>query len=150
MKHFNEIEKFVRRGKPIVLTGEQMDKQTLDDSYAAMKETIGFTSKGYKSDMFRFAVQNKVIKLLAAAAIIIIAIGLFLGRNGHTPEIPTTEHREVAQSETKLMSIMSLRLSYQRGGFDALDQQFRDTLDVLGPRSSSISMQELLEGTNGS
>jgi hypothetical protein len=40
-------------------------------------------------------------------------------------------------------------MAYQRGGFDALDRQFRDTLDALGPQSLSISMQELLEGVNG-
>jgi len=150
MSHLNDIEKLVRRGKPIVLTGEQMDKQTLDDSYAAMKETIESPSKDYESGIFRTAVQSNVIKLIAAAAIIIMAIGLFLDRNRHAPEITTTRHREVVQTEAKLTSMMSLRLSYQQGGFDALDEQFRDTLDVLGPRSSGISMKELLEGTNGS
>jgi hypothetical protein len=149
MKPFSDIEKFVRLGKPEIKTGEQMDKRTLDDSYAAMEETIASKSKDYKSVMSEFLVRNKVTKLIAAVAAIIIAISLFFGRDGRKPEIPTTRHREIIQ-ETKLISMMSMRLSYQQGGFEALDRQFRDTLDVLGPRSSSISMQDLIEGINGS
>ncbi len=103
-----------------------------------------------ESTSFRWIsiLKNPIVNLAAAAAIILV-VGLFLGRDGHTPEIPTTRHREVTQPETNLMSMMSMRLSYQQGGFDALDQQFRDTLDVLGPRSSSISMRDLIEGING-
>jgi len=144
MKNFDEIEKFVRHGKPVVKTNRQLDKQTLDDSYAAIEEIIS-TSKGSKSGILKFVVQNKAIKLLTAAAVIIVVISLFLDRERQTPEITTPYPQE-----TKLISMMSLRLSYQRGGFDALDQQFRETLDVLGPRSSGVSMKELLEGTNGS
>lgn len=145
MRPFNDIEKFVRHEKPIVKTGEQLDRQTLEDSYAAMNKAIGLKSKSYQSSIFRFAVHNKATKLLASAAVIIVVISLFLGRDGHTPVIPAP-----IQPETRLISMMSMRASYQRGGFEALDRQFRETLDVLGPRSSSVSMRELLEGTNGS
>jgi len=144
MKNFDDIEKFVRHGKPVVKTNRQLDKRTLDDSYAVIEETIS-TSNDYKSSIIKFAIQNKAVKLLTAAAVIIVVISLFLGRNGHTPDIPAP-----TPPETRLISMMSLRASYQRGGFDALDKQFRETLDMLGPRSSSVSMKELLEGTNGS
>ena len=93
--------------------------------------------------------KSPIVKFAAAAAIIVV-ISLFLGRDRHTLEIPAPGHRGLAQPEMKLISMMSMRLSYQRGGFDELDQQFRDTLDVLGPRSSGISMKELLEEINGS
>jgi hypothetical protein len=41
-------------------------------------------------------------------------------------------------------------MAYQRGGWEALDRQFRDTLGQLGPGPSGLSMQQLLEGLNGS
>ena len=145
MRNFDDIEKLVRHGKPVVKINQQLDKQTLNDSYSVMERTIKFTSKDYKSGILKFAIYNKGIKLLVAAAAIIVVIGLFLDRGRHTPKIQTP-----AQPETKLISMMSMRASYQRGGFDALDKQFRDTLDMFGPRSSSVSMKELLEGTNGS
>jgi hypothetical protein len=46
--------------------------------------------------------------------------------------------------------MMSLRMAYQRGGFDALDRQLQDSLDVFRPRSLSLSMHELLNGMNES
>jgi len=92
--------------------------------------------------------RNPITKL-AAAVVIIVAVGLFLGRGRHTPSGPTAEPRLIAQSTVKKMSLMSLRMAYQRGGFDALDRQLRDTLDLMRPQSLSISMQELLEGVNG-
>ena len=150
MRSSKEIEEFVRLGNPDIKTGEQMDKQTLNDSYAAMEETIASTSKDYITGMSGFFVRKRAAKLLAAAAAIILVTGLFLGRDGRKPEIPAAGSKDVTQSETKLISMMSMRLSYQQGGFEALDRQFRDTLDVLGPRSSSISMRDLIEGTNGS
>jgi uncharacterized membrane protein len=150
MKNFDDIEKFVRRGKPVVKTNRQLDKQTLDDSYAVMEKTIESTSKDYKSGTLKFAVRNRTMKILATAAAIIMVIGLFLGRDKYKQEVPAAGNTELSPQETKLISMMSLRSSYQQGGFDALDKQFRDTLDVLGPRSSGISMKELLEGTNGS
>ena len=147
MKNFDDIEKFVRLGKPVVKTDRQLDKQTLDDSYAVMEEIIT-TSEDYKSGMLKFVVRNRTMKILAAVAAIIIVIGLILGRDKHKQQVPPAG--EFTTQETKLISMMSMRASYQHGGFDALDKQFRDTLDMLGPRSSSVSMKELLEGTNGS
>ncbi len=99
-------------------------------------------------NIWRMIFRNPITKL-AAAAVVIVAISLFLSRGRHTPSGPTAEPRLIAQSTINKMSLMSLRMAYQRGGFDALDRQFRDTLDALGPQSLSISMQELLEGVNG-
>ena len=103
-----------------------------------------------RPNIWRMIFRNPITKLAAAVVVIIVAVGLFLGRDWHTPSNPIAEPRLMAQSTVKKMSLMSLRMAYQRGGFDALDRQFRDTLDVIRPQSLSISMQELLEGVNGS
>lgn len=87
---------------------------------------------------------------LAAAAVILVVFGIFFGRDKVTPSKSTVPHVQESQSPTKIISMFSMRMTYQRGGFDALDQQFRETLDVMGPRSSGVSMKELLEGINGS
>jgi hypothetical protein len=148
MRPKKNIEKFVRVRKPHVTTGRRMDKRTLDDSFAAMEKTIRTKSK--KTSVPRVIFRSRVVKLMAAAAMVIVAIGLFLGRNVQTPSEPAARPRPVAQSPIKKMSLMSMRMAYQRGGFDALDRQLRDTLDLMRPQSLSISMQELLEGVNGS
>ncbi len=81
---------------------------------------------------------------LAVAAVVILAVGmLLLGRFVHEPEKPTAPSRPVANSAAEMMSMMSLRAAYEQGGFDALDRQLQNTLDEFGPRSSSVSLQEL-------
>ena len=53
------------------------------------------------------------------------------------------------QKPTKIVTMMSLRTTYQRGGLKALDQQFQKTLETFGPGPSNVSIQQLLEGSNG-
>ena len=149
MRPKENIEKFVRVRKSHLTTSRQMDKRTLNDSFAAMEQTIRAKSADHKPSESRIIILSRMVKLAAAAAVIIVAVGLFLGRDRNTPRKPTARPRTVAESTIKKMSLMSLRMAYQRGGFDALDRQFRDTLDVLGPQSLSISMQQLLESVNG-
>jgi len=144
MKPDENIEKFVIDAKPQVTTGSTMDKRTLDDSFAVMDKTInGRAAVGRLS-----LLASRAVQLAAAAVILIAAVGLFIGRGGHTPNGPTAQAPKAAQSPAKIVSMMSLRTAYRQGGMDALDEQLRDTLNVLGPPSSSISMQELLAGGN--
>jgi hypothetical protein len=80
---------------------------------------------------------------LAVAATVAVAVGLFVvGRSGREPVGP---HGPPAQSPARMMSMISLRMAYQRGGFDALDRQLQDTLDEFRPRSSSVPLQELFD-----
>lgn len=146
MRPQENIEEFVKVRKPDVTTSREMDKRTLDDSLAAMEQTM-LANK--KTDTARIITLSRMIKLTAAAAVIIAALGFFLGRYRHASNGPTARHRIVAKSSVKMISMMSLRTTYQKGGIDALDQQLQDTLEVLGPQSVSVSMHELLEGVNG-
>jgi len=147
MKSTEDMEKFVADAKPHVTTGESMDKRVLQDSFAAMDEKcrVGLAPPsliGGLKPTLRFA-------KLAVAAAVIIAIGVFLTRDRQEPSQPAPPQPAV-QAPTAMLSMMSLRTTYQRGGWDALDRQFRDTLDQFGPVASGLSMRQLLEGPNGS
>lgn len=84
---------------------------------------------------------------LAVAATIAAAVGLFvLSRDGHGPDQPARSPRSMAKSPAKMMTMMSLQAAYRQGGTEALDRQFDKALEMLGPRTTSISMKELLEG----
>jgi len=82
---------------------------------------------------------------LAMAATIAMVVGLFvIGRNGHEPGGLIEPPGPVATSSpVRMMSMMSLRMAYQQGGFEALDQQLHDTLDEFRPRSSSVPIRGL-------
>jgi hypothetical protein len=100
--------------------------------------------RGRSSRRRVWLVFGRWIAGLAAAAVVVVAIGTFrVQRPANGPEGPTVPLDPVPKSPTAMMSMGSLRMAYERGGFDALDQQLQNTLDEFGPRSSSLSLQEL-------
>jgi hypothetical protein len=119
-KHGDEYEVLLSRGKP--------SKPSAFNTSHTMRVVLG-----------------SWIGKLAVAATIAVAVGLFvLARGGHGPDKPPISPGPVAQSPaSRMMSMMSLRMAYQRGGFDAVDRQLQDTLDEFGPRSSSVPISEL-------
>jgi hypothetical protein len=100
-------------------------------------------------DFLRKIFAHPIVGLAAAASVIVVVSGLLLTRDRQRPNGTGPEPQLVSQSPTKIVSMMSLRMAYQRGGLDALDRQFRDTLNTLGPGPSSLSTGQLLEGLNG-
>lgn len=148
MRPTKDIEKRIKNVN-IVIDSESNKRVFSNILQAFEKSTAKDLAPTDQQNISRMIFRNPLTKL-AAAAVIIVAVGLFLGRGRHTPSNPTAETRLIAQPTLKMMSLMSLRMAYQRGGLDTLDRQLRDTLDALGPQSLSISMQELLEGVNGS
>jgi len=149
MRPFNDIEKFVRRVKPIVLTGEQMDKQTLDDSYAAMEETIKSSSKGNQSSIFGFAVRKRAMKLLAAAAIIIIVIGFLLVYPAPDEKTEIVEVADAIKSPAEMLTAKSLMTTYRHDGMEAMETQMDEAIEKLEPHTVTVTVQELLAEING-
>ena len=149
MRPFNDIEKFVRRVKPIVLTGEQMDKQTLDDSYAAMEETIKSSSKGNQSSIFGFAVRKRAMKLLAAAAIIIIVIGFLLVYPAPDEKTEIVEVADSTKSPAEMLTAKSLMTTYRHDGMEAMETQMDEAIEKLEPHTVTVTVQELLAEING-
>ncbi|MHC4111616.1 MAG: hypothetical protein ACYSUY_11105 [Planctomycetota bacterium] len=147
MKPKENIEKFVRVRKPHVTTSRQMDKRTLDDSLAAMEQTIRAKSADHKPSALGIIIRNRMIKLTAAAAVIIVAIGLiavFIHR-GPDEQIGSN----FGQSPTKMMSAMSLTMAYRRGGIEAVDEQYEKAIRMLGPKPVGLTVKQLLTKTNG-
>jgi hypothetical protein len=138
--------------KTINIKKPQFDAEKFKQKFPDEFKTLQLQSnKATKHSVRRISLLRSLfIKISAASAVIIVIISLFPGRDKRLSEIPKLGIRVPSQSETRLISMMSLRLSYQQGGLEALDQQFRETLDVLGPLSLDISMKELLEEKNGS
>jgi hypothetical protein len=121
-------------------------KEKYPDEYQALISRKN-KSASHKLNIWKVIFGKPAAQLTAAAAVILV-VGLLLSRDRQQPNIPAEKPALIAQSPAKIVSMASMRMAYQRGGMDALDQQFRDALDILGPRSSSVSIQELLEGSN--
>ncbi len=138
MKPIENTEKFVRRGKAKVTTDSQMDRRVLDDSFAAMDETLA----GKPSIL-----QSRTAKLAAAAAII-IAVGLLVIQS-NPPEQAHAPTGNVAKSPAEMLSVMSLTMVYRRGGIEAMDDQSNEAFEMLGSQPTEVTVQELLAESNG-
>ena len=143
----NLIFRIINTEKP------QFDAQKWKQKYADEYQTlISRREKAASPHQLKIwkVIFGKPAVQLAAAAAVIVAAGLLLSRGRQKPDGPTENPELIAKSPTKIISMVSMRMAYQRGGFDALDKQLRDTLEVLGPTLSNMSEQEILKGFNGS
>lgn len=143
MKPTENIEEFVRLEKPHVTTGGAMDKRTLNDSFAAMDETI----RANKPSAAGIILRSRAVRLVAAA-VIIVGIGLLMVyRNPPVQQQPKTD--SVAKSPAEMLSAMSLNIAWRRGGIEAVDEQSQEAFRMLGSKPAKASIQELLIELNG-
>ncbi|MBM4027764.1 MAG: hypothetical protein FJ280_20545 [Planctomycetes bacterium] len=85
-------------------------------------------------------------KLALAAAILVTAGILLVGRLGQSPDRPIPEPSAVdLPSPARMVSMMSFSAAFRRGGLDELDRHSERALETLGPRPNEVSVQELLE-----
>ncbi|HIJ53523.1 MAG TPA: hypothetical protein HPP66_10270 [Planctomycetes bacterium] len=151
MRPKENIEKFVRVRKPHVTTSRQMDKRTLDDSFAAMEQTIRTKSAEHKPSVQRISILSRMIKLTAAAAVIIVTTGLiavFVDRGiGEKPDTNTVS--EIVKSPVEMMTAMSLERAFQRGGIEAVEEQSRKAFRPLGLKPKNLSFDQILAEFNG-
>lgn len=141
MKPKDNTENFVRRGKAKVATDPQMDKRVLDDSFAAMDETAAV-----KSSVVRMILQSRATKL-AAAAVIVVAVSLLM--NQPEPEQKPLNNESVTRSPAEMLSAISLKMAYCRGGIEAVDDVSTKAFKALGSKPAKVSLRELLTETNG-
>jgi hypothetical protein len=147
MKSKENMEKFVKDRKPHVKTSRQMDKRTLDDSFAAMDQTIRAKSMEVKPCAHGIIIRSRVIKLAAAAAVIIVATGLIAVFVHQDPDERIDPGYD--QSPIKMTSAISLTMAYRRGGIDALDEQCEKAIRILGSRTQRLTLGQLLKENNG-
>lgn len=147
MRPSKEIEEFVRLGKPEIKTGEQMDKRTLDDSFSAMDRAMQTQSADFSPG------RNKLISLavlrIAAAAVVILAIGLFITRSRPDKEVEISRVTNATKSPAEMLTLRSLTIAYQKGGIEAVERQCDKAIEKLGPKSKNLNVQELFTEING-
>ena len=129
---------------------------TSEATEQAVKRTrSALTDKENRRQNSRTKIWSTIFKSnlskLAAAAVIIVAIGLiavFVHRGtGEKPD--TTMVSEIAKSPVEMMTAMSLERAFRRGGIEAVEKQFERALEMLGPRPAQITVKELLAEFNG-
>ena len=147
MRPKENIEKFVRVRKPNVRTSRRMDKRTLNDSFAAMEQTIRAKSTDLRPSTPRIITLSRMMKLTAAAAVIIVGISLFIAHQGPSEQGRTTKVLEIVESPSEIMTMKSLTIAYRRGGVEGIENQCEKALKILGPQPAIISLGDLFNGS---
>jgi len=147
MRPKENIEKFVKDRKPNVTTSRQMDKRTLNDSFAAMEQTIRAKSADHKPSTPRIITLSRMMKLTAAAAVIIVGISFYIVHKGPSEQGITTKFLETVESPSEIMTMKSLKIAYSRGGIEGIENQCEKALKILGPQPASISLGDLFNGS---
>ena len=142
MKPEENIEEFVKVRKPDVTTSSVMDKRTLDDSFSAMEQTM---RANIKPSTARIVTFGRMIKLTAAAAVIIIGISLYVHQGpGEQNDIIIAE---ALDSPPEIMTMKSLKIAFRRGGVEAIENQCDKALKILGPEPASLTTVDLFNGS---
>lgn len=148
MKPKEDMEKFVRVGKLHVTTSRQMDKRTLDDSFAAMEQTIRAKSEDHKMSAAGIIIRSRMIKL-ATAAVIIAGLGLLAVRSLRQPgEENGSTVSEITKSPVEMMTALSLERAFRRGGIEAVEDQCRKAFRPLELRPKSLSLEQIIAEFN--
>ena len=147
MRPKENIEEFVKVRKPDVTTSREMDKRTLDDSLAAMEQTIRAKSADHKPSTARIITLRRMIKLTAAAAVIIAGISFYITHLGPGEQNDITIVAEAAESPAEIMTMKSLTIAYRRGGIEGIENQCEKALKILGPQPASLSLGDLFNGS---
>jgi hypothetical protein len=87
-----------------------------------------------------------MIKLTAAAAVIIVSISFYV-HQGPGEQDDTTMVLEAAESPAEIMTMKSLTIAYRRGGIEGIEKQCEKALKILGPQPASLPLAELYNGS---
>ena len=143
MKPEENIEELVKLEKPHVITGGEMDKRTLNDSFAVMDETI----QAKRPSAARIILRSKAVKLAAAAVIFVTVSLLMVYQNPPVQQPP--QPPSVPKTPAEMLSAMSLNLAWRRGGIEAMDEQSSKAFELLGTKPVETTIEELSLELNG-
>ena len=147
MRPEEKTEEFVRVRKPRAKTSREMDKRTLDDSFAVMEQNIRAKSADRKISTPRIITLSRMVKLAAAAAVIILGISFFIARHEPSEQGRTARIIGSVESPAEIMTMKSLKIAYRRGGMEAIENQCEKALKILGPQPASLSIADLFNGS---
>lgn len=126
----------------------QFDAEAWKRKYAAEYQTLvsrgGGTAVGGGRAIWLMA------RRLAVAAVILIGVAVLLTQRPERDEpSPVGTVPAAALGPARMVSMMSLRTAYLKGGQEGLGVQLDRALKELGPRPNGLSMRELFEDLDG-
>jgi len=120
-------------------------KQKHPGEFQALVEGGAILPRAGRFGVLSIVMRSRIAQV-AVAAVFMIAVGLFIARPGHDRQ-PQREPDQWAKSPAEMVTSASLRMAYNRGGMEALEEQCDRAARILG--QGSLSMVDLFEDLNG-
>ncbi len=124
-------------------------KQKYPDEFQSLLLRAAKGDSARQPNILKVILKSPLTKI-AAAAVIIVAISFFTAHQDSSKQADTTTVSKVTKSPVEMMTALSLERAFRRGGIKAVENQCEQALKLLGPRTASLSSQELLSEFNGS
>jgi len=122
-------------------------KQKYPEEYQALISRASEKAPTHRPNILRITLRNPIIRIVAAA-VIIIAVHFFIThpdqRKQERPRIG-----EVTQSPVEMITAISLERAFQHGGIEAVENQFKKAFKPTGPAPRSLSIEQILKELNG-
>ena len=127
-------------------------KQKHPGEFQALVERGARRPQGARFGVLSIVMRSRIAQV-AAAAVFMIAVGLFIAHLDHDGQ-PQGQPEQLAKSPAEMVTSASLRTAYNRGGMEALEEQCDRAARILGQGSpgggqGSLSMADLFEDLNG-
>jgi len=136
--------------RTINTTKPQFDSGNWKKKYPKEFQTlVSRSDKGSTVLVRGLNILKSSITKLAAAALIILAIGFLMIHLDSGEKVDTSDITTVKKSPAELLTVASLNIAFRRGGIEAVEKQCDKAIDKLGPRPAMITVRELLGGFNG-
>ena len=123
-------------------------KEKYAEEFQILKSRAGQTSRPHRRNLWRTIIKSRITKF-AAAAVIVVAVGVFIVQRVPDEQIKNHKMPEVAKSPAEMMTAMSLNIAYRKGGMEEVEKQCDKAFEMLGPRPGRITVREMLAELNG-
>jgi hypothetical protein len=132
-----------------MVVGAEGDKRAFANILQAFAKSKAKRSAATRPNVRKIIMKSKITKL-AAAAVIVIAVGFLVIHTRPSPQTRTDGASQAAKTPGEMLTVLSLNIAYRKGGMDAVEKQYETAFKILGPRLTSISVQDLLAECNSS
>lgn len=106
------------------------------------------TAETGRVSIWRVIAKSRLTKF-AAAAVILVAAGLFFIHDKPTGQTQDNVQVEVAKSPIEMIKAKSLNLAYRRGGMEAVERQYDEAFKNAGPRPAKLTIEDVFAEFNG-
>lgn len=145
MRPTNQIEKRIKNVNVVV--NARTNKRVFSCISEAFDKSKGKKPAATKPNVRKIIMKSRITKL-AAAAVIVIAVGFLVIHTRPRPQTRTDGASQAAKTPGEMLTVLSLNIAYRQGGMDAVEKQYEKAFKILGPRLTSISVQDLLAECN--